>query len=196
MSKEAKVPDDPREQFERLKPRLGGLAEPVRFSDKQIAILNAAADQIIPPGGGFPAPSSVGVVEFMGRYITPSGQEPQYFPFAAEDAFKAAVDKLGDEFLSANPAEQVEILKRTEQESPAFFEQLRNLVYYGYYSRPQVIQAINQNLEAARDYRGPPQPYGYLHAVEKWDESTFPRGRGKYIRTADVKPVIEKGKEV
>lgn len=196
MGADVQVPEDPRERFERVKPRLGGNAKLIRFNDKQVAILKAAADQIIPPGGGFPAPSAVGVVEdFMGRYITPRGEEPKYFPFAAEDDFKAAVDRLGDEFLSADPAKQVEILKRIEQESPTFFTQLRDLVYYGYYSRPQVIRAINENLEAGRDYHGPPQPYGYLHAVEKWDESTFPRGRGKHIRTEDVKPVIEKGKE-
>lgn len=36
-------------------------------------MLNAAADRIVPPDGRFPAPSSVRVVEFIQRYVTPDG---------------------------------------------------------------------------------------------------------------------------
>lgn len=186
------VAPDPSEDkygFELGRPRLGGLELPVEFSEQQVAILNAAADEIIPPGGGFPAPSEVGVVDFIGRYVTPSGKDPIHYPFAGEDDFKAALDELGEEFISADSEGRVETLKRVEQEEETFFSQLRDLVYYGYYSRPEVTLAINENLAAGRDYHGPPQPYGYLRTIERWDESLFPRGRGEYIRTEDVKPV-------
>ncbi len=178
-----------REKFASLKPRLGGYEKPIKFSEKQAAILNAAADQIIPGGEGFPRPSEVGIVRFIARYIAPSGEEPRWFPFAGEDAFKAQLDKLGDHFLQADAAEQVEILKRVEQESASFFSQLRDFVYYGYYSRPDVTKAINENLEAGRDYRSSPQPYGYLEVIEPWDESMFSRVKGSYIRTEEVKRV-------
>ena len=179
-----------REKFVGLKPRLGGNAEPVRFTQEQAAILGAAADRIIPGGAGFPAPSEVGVVGFIGRYVTPSDEEPKWFPFAGEDDFKAEIEKLGEDFLCTEPAQQVEALERTQQESEAFFSQLRNLVYYGYYSRPEVTKAINENVEAGRDYRSPPQPYGYLDVIEDWDRSMLPRVKGTYIRTEDVRRTV------
>lgn len=178
-----------RERYAPLKPRMGGLAKPIKFTGTQIAILNAASDQIIPGGEGYPWPSSVGIVDFIGRYVTPSGEKPRWFPFAGEDDFKAEVDKLGEEFLAADSTRQVEILMQAEREAEEFFTQLRNLVYYGYYARPEVTKAINENLEAGRDYRGVPQPYGYLDVIEEWDEAMFSRVTGDYKRTEDVKRV-------
>ena len=124
-----------KEEFASLKPRLGGLARPVGFSETQAAILNAAADELVPGGEGFPWPSEVRIVNFIGRYVTPSGDEPRHFPFAAEDEFKAKVDGLGEGFLSADPAGRVEILRRVEREEEAFFGQLGDLVYY---AQPEV----------------------------------------------------------
>ena len=183
------APEPAVEGFDVGRPRLGGLEQPVEFSEKQVEILNAAADEIIPPGDGFPAPSGVNVVDFVGRYTTPSGEEAIHYPFVEEDAFKEAVDALGDEFLSADSAGRVEILKKVESEEETFFTQLRNLVYYGYYSRPEVTLAIQKNVPAGRDYHGPPQPYGYIRTIEKWDEGLFAHGRGGYIRTEDVERI-------
>jgi hypothetical protein len=173
------------------KPPLGGSTDgAVRLTGQQVAILNAASDQIIPPGDGFPAPSSVGVVEeFMPRYITPRGQEPQHYPLVAEEQFTAAVDALGRRFLDAGSDQRVEMLQRVERDDPTFFTQLRTLVYYGYYSRPAVTEAIRANLEAGRDYHGAPQPYGYAASMEDWDLTALPRGRGRYIPTAEVRRV-------
>lgn len=184
------VSPDPEESgFEVGRPRLGGLEFPVEFSEQQTAILNAAADEIIPPGEGFPAPSEVDVVDFIGRYVAPSGEEPLHYPFAGEDDFKAAVDGLGEEFVSADSAGRVETLERVEKEDEKFFTQLRNLVYYGYYSRPEVTIAIQKNVPAGRDYHGPPQPYGYIRTIERWDESLYEHGRGSYIKTEDVERI-------
>ncbi len=186
------VAPDPRAEegvFEVGRPRLGGFQVPLRFSPQQAAILNAAADEIIPPGGSFPAPSEVNVVGFIGRYVTPRDEDPIHYPFAGEDEFKAAVDGLGERFVSADSAQRVEILKRIEKENETFFSQLRNLVYFGYYSRPEATRAINKDLEAGRDYHGPPQPYGYVHLIEGWGETPFPQGRGGYVRTEEVQPV-------
>ena len=173
------------------KPVLGGAAGAgVTFSDQQVAILKAASDEIIPPGDGFPAPSTVGVVEdFIPRYITPRDEEPQHYPFVAEADFKASVDALGQRFLDSHSAKRVEMLRATERDDPSFFLELKSLVYYGYYSRPVVTEAIRHNLEAGRDYRGAPQPYGYAQCIEDWDMSKLPRGRGRYIPTGEVRRV-------
>lgn len=187
------APDPGESGFDVGRPRLGGLETPVEFSEQQTAILNAAADEIIPPGEGFPAPSEVNVVDFIGRYTTPSGEEATHYPFVEEDRFKAAVDSLGEEFVSADSARRVEILKRVETEDETFFTQLRSMVYYGYYSMPAVTQAIQKNVPAGRDYHGPPQPYGYIRTIERWsaDEEIFnARGAsGSYIATEDVKRI-------
>jgi hypothetical protein len=173
------------------KPVLGGAdSARVTFTDQQIDILKAACDEIIPPGDGFPAPSTVGVVEdFIPRYITPRGEVPEHFPFVAEAEFKASVDALGQRFLDSPLAKRVEMLRATERDDPTFFLELKTLVYYGYYSRPVVTDAIRYNLEAGRDYRGAPQPYGYSRCIEDWDLARLPRGRGRYIPTAEVKRV-------
>lgn len=187
------APDPVVSGFDVGRPRLGGLEQPVEFSEQQTAILNAAADEIIPPGDGFPAPSEVDVVDFIGRYTAPSGEKAIHYPFAEEDEFKANIDSLGESFLSADSAGRVEILKKVESEDEEFFTQLRNMVYYGYYSRPAVTLAIQKNIPAARDYHGPPQPYGYIRTIERWsaDEETFEaRGSsGSYIATEDVERI-------
>lgn len=187
------APDPKVGGFDVGRPRLGGLEEPVKFSEQQTAILNAVADELIPPGGGFPAPSEVDVVDFIGRYTAPSGEKALHYPFVEEDDFKAAIDNLGEDFLSADSAQRVETLKRLETEDETFFTQLRNMVYYGYYSRPAVTLAIQKNLPAGRDYHGPPQPYGYISTIERWsaDEETFEaRGSsGSYIATEDVERI-------
>lgn len=183
------VDADPRASWAAEKAQLGGFPKPVSFSEEQIAALNAAADELIPPGDGFPAPSSVGIVEFVGRYVTPEGAAVKFYPLAAERDFKQHLDALGQDFARADSATKLDILRRLEREEPAFFEQLRGLVYYGYYSRPQVVQAIRENLPAGRDYHGPPQPYGYLAVIEPWDATMFAFGRGRYTATEDVKPV-------
>jgi hypothetical protein len=168
------------------KPNLGGWLPPISFTEEQAAILNAAADELIPGGDGFPAPSEVDVIAFIARYIAPSGEEPRWFPFLGEEEFKYRIDALGGEFTRASRAGKISVLKGLEQKESEFFGRLRDLVYYAYYSRPEVIKAINRNLPAGRDYRNSPQPYGYLDVIDDWDEDLLSRVRGTYKRTQDV----------
>ena len=173
------------------RPRLGGLAVPVRFTDTQAAVINAVADTMIPPGRGFPAPSEVDVVDFFGRYLAPSGTRAVHYPFAAEDEFKASVDALGDDFVNADEAGRAETLSRLERDDEEFFGQLRSLAYYGYYSMTEVTLAIRKNIPAGKDYHGPPQPYGYLDTTEPWDDATLETrgGPADHLSTEDVKRV-------
>jgi hypothetical protein len=182
---------DPRAEWAAQRARLGGYPDPVTFTAAQQAVLNAAADQIIPPGGGFPAPSEVEVIEFVARYVTPASEPVKYYPQAAEHEFKGQLDALGEAFAAAQPSEQVaslQALENGDEAQQAFFEQLKSLVYHGYYARPEVTAAIRTNLPAGRDYHGPPQPYGYVKITELWPDREFPRN-GSYIATEDVRPV-------
>jgi hypothetical protein len=180
---------DPRRGWAAERARMGGYQPPVAFTEEQSAVLATAADLIIPPGRGFPAPSEVEVVEFIARYVTPAGEDVKYYPLAAEYAFKDQLAALGREFLDSRPSRQIETLRELEtgdEARAAFFEQLKGLVYYGYYARPEVTAAIRKNLPAGRDYHGPPQPYGYLALTEQWRGDELPHGRGHYIATDEV----------
>lgn len=178
--------------FETGRPRLGGLQNPVRFDETQAAVINAVADTIIPPHPDWPTASEVDLVTFVGRYVTPSGYQNKHFPFATEDQFKAGLDGLGQSFVDGSVADRTAAIAALEKASQdgtdPLFEQLRALVYYGYYSRPVVTLAITRNLPAGRDYHGPPLPYGYLQTTEPWDEDllTQAQERGSYLETDEV----------
>jgi hypothetical protein len=174
--------------FETGRPRLGGLQNPIRFSEAQAAVIDAAADTLIPPHPDWPTASELDLVAFVGRYVTPSGYRNKHFPFATEDEFKAGLDRLGQSFVTADGAGRTEAMAALEKAEDPLFEQLRALVYYGYYSRPVVTQAINRNLPAGRDYHGPPLPYGYLQTTEPWDEELLTQAQenGSYLGTEDV----------
>ena len=45
---------------------------------------------------------------------------------------------------------------------------------------------IRLTSDAASDYHGPPQPYGYYGKVEPWPEGAFDNPVGSYIETEDV----------
>ena len=177
--------------FENGRPRLGGLEQPVRFSDTQAAVIDALADTIIPPAQGWPAASEVDLVAFCGRYITPSGYRNKHFPFAECDSFSAALDELGQAFVDADPATRAASFGALEQAEDPFFEQIRALVYYGYYSRPEVVLAIRENVPAGKDYHGPPLPYGYIQSLEPWDDTTLAQANenGSYLETDQVERV-------
>ncbi|MGE2836025.1 gluconate 2-dehydrogenase subunit 3 family protein [Mycobacterium sp. SMC-4] len=179
-------PDQP--YFESARPRLGGLIAPVAFGELESAVIKALADTMIPAEGGFPAASEVGIVDFFGRYTTPTGFRAKHFPYLEEDKLKAALARLGDGFVNADTDARTQAVLRLEKDEEEFFAQVRSLVYYGYYSANEVTTAIAQHIEAGRDYHGPPLPYGYLHCIEDWDEaalSTAGQGSG-YIATEDV----------
>jgi hypothetical protein len=119
--------------------------------------------------------------------VAPEGTPASHYPFAEERHFKASVDALGKRLLKAEPSERAAVLERVSKQDEEFFAQLLGLVYYGYYSRPAVIQAVSDNLEAGRDYHGPPQPLGYLSVTEQWEPSEIQRDRGSYLKTQEIK---------
>lgn len=174
---------------QRSAPPLGGWLPAIEFNDQQVAVLNAIADELIPGGDGFPAPSAVDIVGFFARYVAPSGQEPKWYPFLAEDDFRIRLDSLCDQLLNQASEQRVTVLRKLETEDEEFFTRVRDVVYYGYYSRPEVIRAINNNLVAGKDYRYSPQPFGYSDAMRDWDDDLLSRVKGTYIRTRDVRPI-------
>ncbi|CAN3127620.1 gluconate 2-dehydrogenase subunit 3 family protein [Mycobacterium sp. smrl_JER01] len=168
------------------KPPLGGWVPQVEFDTATTMLLNALADTLIPPGGGYPAPSAVDIVGFFRRYVTPSGQEARWYPFVSVDHIACVAEWLGADFTRSDEAARVTAVAQLEREHVEEFSRLRDLVYHAYYSRPAVISAINAQSPAGRDYRISPQPYGYADTIDDWDEELLSRVQGTYQCTEDV----------
>ena len=177
--------------FESGRPRLGGMQQPIPFGDGQAAVIRAVADTMIPPRDGWPDAGRTDIVTFVGRYVTPTGYRNKHFPFAEEDDFKAGLDGLGAAFVDGDIDARTASIQALEDAGDPLFEQLRALVYYGYYSRPEVTLAIRANVAAGKDYHGPPLPYGYLEFTEPWDEETLDAAGGGsgFVATEDVRRV-------
>lgn len=167
----------------RARPQLGGEYPPVGFTKRHRAVLHALADALIPPANGFPAPSAVGIADFIGRYLAPTGTPARWYPFLTEDDVKTRLD--GIERAGDDPGWAAE-LETLERAHPEFFTALRTLVYQGYYSHTTVTGLISTMIPGAHDLRRSPQPYGYLDGLEAWDEAALARVRGSYTGTAQV----------
>lgn len=167
------------------KPPLGGWRPAPPLSAPRAATFDAIADTLIPPEGGFPVPSTVGVRAFAERYVAPEGQPATWYPFLSADELHRRLDAL-DGLAEADEAKRIRVLRGVEAETPAFFAAVRDLVYQGYYSCPEVVRAINEHLPAGRDYRITPQPYGYAEVIDDWDDDLLSRVRGTYTATEDI----------
>lgn len=167
---------------------LGGRSVSTPFSAELVAMVNAVCDRLIPPGGEFPAPSEVGIVDIIGRYVTPDDETPRFFPFFTVSALAGLFEPLGDDFVSVGEAVKDERLGGLETDAAQGFAVFRMLTNFCYYSRPAVALAV-QKLPAGKFYRPTPQPYGYLDTVADWDDVEINRTRGSYVETADVVPV-------
>ncbi len=168
------------------KPPLGGWTPQVEFDTATTMLLNALADTLIPPGGGYPPPSAVDVVGFFRRYVTPNGQEARWYPFVSVRHIASLSEWLGADFAESDQATRLAGVARLEHDHIEEFGRFRDLVYHAYYSRPAVVAAINAQSPAGRDYRVSPQPYGYADTIDDWDDELLARVRGTYQRTEDV----------
>ena len=88
---------------------------------------------------------------------------------------EAVAVRRGSSFVEMSNDEQDDVLKHVESSKSAFFETLLMHTYNGYYSNPEVIEALG--LEPR-----PPQPRG--HEVEFGDFSTLEavQSRGQAYR--------------
>ncbi|MFD1211399.1 hypothetical protein ACFQ36_05020 [Arthrobacter sp. GCM10027362] len=167
---------------------LGGSVRAVPFSGAQADVLLAFADVLIPPTGGFPAPSRTGILGYFGRYIVDHRVEAAHFPFINLDAVDKLADQLGTGFLPADREERTLLVQRLSEQDESLFLIFQALVYFAYYAQPEVVRAIQASGPAAGDFHGPPQPYGYP-GEEPWDPALLSHGRGTYARTQDIQRV-------
>jgi hypothetical protein len=107
------------------------------------------------------------------------------YPGIDGDGLRAIIARL------AGGLDATEALASLERERPEEFLALWRLAVYGYYSRPETIAAIGQDLYPP--YHGAPLPLGYAHAIEPWnpgDPLQNPQHqRGAFIPTEAVQRV-------
>ncbi len=158
------------------------------LTDDERALLDASLDALLPPEGSFPAPSDTGIInDFILKRVPPAGvlAGPLPYPGIDSDALRQTLSMLDNH---GGRDDMTAALERLEREQPLLFGALWRLATYGYYSRPETIAAIQQDLTPA--YHGAPLPLGYAHAIEPWDPTdpfqlpTNPRGT--YVPTEEV----------
>lgn len=131
--------------------------------------LGELVDLMLPGDDFFPAASTAGVHGLV---------RSRFFELGGDEA-KSVLDDLLEEGCA-------EALTALEKSQPDLFAKLRSVVFLTYYEMTEVQDAI-RNL--GHRYNTEPLPKGY--AMGRFDPKTdMPRhGRGRYVRTEDVRRV-------
>jgi hypothetical protein len=150
------------------------------LDNRELAMLAAVVDILLPGGEGFPPASAVGTAGYMVGQLRPGELDGWLRP-----ALRAIDTLAGDDFLGHDAASQAEALRAAESDNRAMFERLLALAYYSYYAQPAVVDAVRA---LGFPYNNAPQPLGY--AMEPFDpgnpEMLPHEPRGSYKRTEDV----------
>lgn len=124
--------------------------------------LDAILDTMLPGGDGFPNGAATGASDWLLK-------QDRFRP-----ALEALIAELPSSFAEDTTAARTSALQAVEARSPAAFDAATIAIYSAYYTRADVLAAI----EAARGYKaGPPQPGGYDLAAFDPEILAVPRTR-------------------
>lgn len=156
------------------------------LSDAERETLGAILDTLLPPSGSFPPPSSTGIIDdFIVRRVPDEVGDWLPYPWVDADGLRDILAGL------AGVVDMTAALTTLQAEQPSTFNVLWRLAVFGFYSRPEAIDAIARDHAPA--YHGAPLPLGYAHAIAPWDAADPlqlpPRPPGTYIATEDVRRV-------
>ena len=129
------------------------------LSPQQRALLDAVLDRLIPTQGAMPGAGQAGTADYLDGIVGDSPRLARLFS-AGLRSVESAAARRGASFVEMTGDQQDEVLRSVESNKSAFFETLLMHTYNGYYSNPQVVEALG--LEPR-----PPQPRG--HAIELGD---------------------------
>jgi hypothetical protein len=144
------------------------------------AELATLVEMMVPGDGEFPAASEIGVqAKLADRLVIMRGK----------DAVRTLIETLaacGGPLAPLDAGGRIGVLTRMEREQPDAFLLARNIVYLSYYESPAVQEVIRA---MGFTYNATPLPAGY--AVGKFDPATDTphHGRGRFVRTEEVKRV-------
>lgn len=132
------------------------------FAPSERATLLAAMDEIIPRAGDMPAASEAGVLRYL-EHLSARDSTVRRDLRRTASALERRVRPGG--FASTSTQRRVQILATLERQHKDIFVSLRDYVYEGYYTNPQVWTAIGFQ------FYGPERPGPGLGMFdEKWVE--------------------------
>jgi hypothetical protein len=147
----------------------------LRLDQEELDELVAWSNELIPATEVWPSPEDAGIEVFFRRIFGEEGDAARV---------RRGLDGLRQARAAVDGGDRVTALRAFEDEQPLVFRALLEFVYFGYYSRPRVVAALNASLGC--DYVSPPQPSGYQ--MDR-DGDPTPSPRGTYTPTESVKPV-------
>jgi hypothetical protein len=166
---------------DRIKWGLGGEPAASPLSEEHVKKLHWLVDVLVPPENGFPAPSSTTLVEdFFPRYVSrdvddlSTSRSPVRFPGISRAGLARLLDAVSVDALSQSGQEAEALVRGVAEDFPEEFAGLLALTYYGYYSRPQVVEHLRRALPGGKYYQLSPQPYGYAEIMEDWPSDMLP----------------------
>jgi hypothetical protein len=144
-------------------------------------MIRALVDEFIPGAAGWPSASDAGVHGIVGLRV-----------LSVWDDEKIAVlaETLGWQnggLSSANAETRIAAVKSFETAQPELFDNLYTAVTLAYYETPFVIDAIQNT---GRPYSHRPHVTGYPMAPFDFNRDIPPHGRGHYLKTEEVAPVV------
>jgi len=137
--------------------------------------LRAAMDEIIPAADGMPSASEAGVARYLQEAAIRRDSVERALKRAAAALEKSAPDRR---FASLDRAGRVRALRALEERQPAAFAELRDLVYEGYYTNPEIWKRIGF------EFYGPDRPGP---GIAEFDAAALERVRARppfYRRTS------------
>ena len=146
------------------------------LSGEQWALLNAILDRLIPAEGLMPGAGEAGATYHIDAVAGESARLARLFA-AGLRSVESAAARRGSSFIDMTGDQQDEILRGIESNKSAFFETLLMHTYNGYYSNPQVVEALG--LEPR-----PPQPRGHVVEVGDFRSLDAVQSRGQAYRDA------------
>jgi len=133
----------------------------------QRTLLDAVLNRLIPPSATLPGAGDLGVGDSIEHTLSESPRLRRL----VLDGLTAIRTTSQVSFVDLDPAAQTAHLQRVEQAHPAFFAALLDHTYRGYYTRPEVQQAVGF---PAR----PPQPVG--HTLPPFDPELLVHQRTRH----------------
>ena len=146
------------------------------LSSDQRVLTEAVLDRLVPGTGTIPGAGQANTADYLDGVVGASPELSRLFSIGLH-SIEACAESRGSSFVEMNDDQQDEVLRDIEDTESEFFETLLMHTYNGYYSNPDVVEALG--LEAR-----PPQPQG--HTVELGDFSALEAvvSRGQAYREA------------
>jgi hypothetical protein len=154
------------------------------LTGRQLHILTAVLDTLLPGGDGFPSASVADTAPFLIDQLGQSVREEWLLPLLA-----GLEGAAGGDFAVQFAEQRTVLLQQLEAAQPLVFIRLQALAYYSYYAQPAVVAAIRA---LDHDYNQAPQPLGYAMAPFDPANPTHRPAvpRGTYKRTLDMVRVV------